>query len=68
MKCTNPLDATVQQTIAQHATQDAFLARGLRSAEDTKRTGIYHAAEAVHDELARRLDARRRQLKLNTAE
>lgn len=41
-------------------TNRAFVARALRSREDTERTGIYHRAETVHSELQQRLDARRK--------
>lgn len=40
--------------------QEEFVARGLRSSEDARRTGSYHPAETVHAELQRRLDARRK--------
>lgn len=42
--------------------QAEFLARGLKSSEEAKRTGVYYSATAVHAELQRRLDARRKQL------
>jgi hypothetical protein len=38
-----------------------FLARGLRSSEEARSNGIYHAAATVHDELQRKLEARRKQ-------
>ena len=40
--------------------QKEFIARGLHSREDVRRTGSYHRAEVVNDELQRRLDARRK--------
>ncbi len=40
--------------------QEEFIARGLRSREDARRTGIYHRAESVHQELQRHLDVRRK--------
>lgn len=39
---------------------EEFIARALRSSEDARRTGSYHPTDAVHDELQRRLDARRK--------
>lgn len=42
--------------------QEEFVANGLRSREDARRTGKYYRAETVHDELHRRLDARRKAL------
>ena len=59
---TSLMETAMRETIARRRTQDEFLARGLRAAEDAQQTGIYHAAEAVHDELAQRLDARRKQV------
>lgn len=40
--------------------QEEFIARGLLSREDARRTGKYHRAATVHDELQQRLDARRK--------
>ena len=48
------------QTLNRRLAQAEFIARGLRSSEDVLRTGSYHRAEVVHDELQRRLDARRK--------
>jgi hypothetical protein len=59
---TSLIETAVRETIARRRTQDEFLARGLRAAEDAKATGIYHPAEDVHDELTQRLQARRKQV------
>jgi len=59
---TSLIETAMRETIARRRTQDEFLARGLRAAQDAKQTGIYYTAEAVHDELAQRLDARRKQV------
>ena len=48
------------ETLRRSRTQEEFIARGLRSSEDAQRTGLYHRAETVHDELQRRLDAQRK--------
>ena len=48
------------ETLMRRRSQEEFIARGLRSSEDVQRTGSYHRAEVVHDELQRRLDARRK--------
>jgi hypothetical protein len=48
------------ESVRRRRAQEAFIARALRSSEDAQRTGIYHSAEAVHAELQRRLDDRRR--------
>ena len=42
--------------------QADFVARGLRSSEEDKRTGIYHAARDVHAALQARLDASRKRV------
>ena len=59
---TSLIETAMRETIARRRTQDEFLARGLRAAQDAKQTGIYYTAEAVHEELAQRLDARRKQV------
>ncbi len=59
---TSLMETAMRETIARRRTQGEFLSRGLLAAQDAKQTGIYHAAEAVHDELAERLDARRKQV------
>jgi predicted transcriptional regulator len=59
---TSLMETAMRETIARRRTQDEFLARGLRAAADARQTGLYHSAEAVHDELAQRLDARRKQV------
>ena len=55
-------ETAVRETIHRRRVQDEFLARGLRSSDDAKRMGLYHPATAVHAELQRRLDARRKQV------
>ena len=59
---TSLIETAMRETIHRRRVQDEFLARGLRSSEDAKRTGIYHSAIEVHGELQRRLDARRNQV------
>ncbi len=59
---TSLMETAMRETIARRRTQDEFMARGLRSAQDARQTGVYHVSEAVHGELQQRLDARRRQL------
>lgn len=41
---------------------ETFIARGLGSSEDARRTGVYYSAADVQGELQRRLDARRKQV------
>ena len=59
---TSLIETAMRETIHRRRVQNEFLARGLRSSEDAKRTGIYHAAIEVHTELQRRLDTRRKQM------
>jgi hypothetical protein len=61
---TSLMETAVRETIHKRRVQDEFIARGLRSSEDAKRTGIYHPASEVHPELQRRLEAKRKQLGL----
>lgn len=53
-------ETSVRETIQRRRQQEEFIARGLRAREEVQRTGITHAAEAVHLELQLRLDARRK--------
>ncbi len=56
------IETAMRETIHRRRVQAGFLALGLQSSGDAKRTGIYHPAGAVHAELQRRLDARRKQV------
>ncbi len=57
---TSLIETAVRETIHRRRVQDEFLARGLRSSDDAKRSGVYHPATDVHSELQNRLDARRK--------
>jgi hypothetical protein len=59
---TSLIETSVRETIQRRRQQEEFIARGLRTREESQRTGITHAAEAVHSEMQRRLDARRKSL------
>ena len=59
---TGLIETAVRETIQRRRVQAEFLARGLQSSQDAKRTGIYHPAKAVHGELQKRLDARRKKV------
>ncbi len=59
---TSLIETAVRETIHRRRVQDEFLARGLSSSEDAKRSGVYLAASAVHAQLQRRLDARRKRV------
>lgn len=56
------IETAMRETIHRRQAQAEFVARGLQSGEDARRTGIYHPATAIHDELQRRLDARRKKV------
>ncbi len=59
---TSLMESSIRETIARRSTQAEFLARGLRAGRDAQQSGIYFAAEAVHDDLAQGLEARRKQV------
>jgi hypothetical protein len=59
---TSLIETAVRETVHRRRAQEEFLARGLRSSEDAKRTGVYHGAADVHALLQRRLDARRKRV------
>ena len=48
------------ESVKRRRVQEEFIARGLLSREDARRTGKFHRAETVHDELQQRLDVRRK--------
>ena len=57
---TSMIETSVRETIQRRRVQEQFIARGLQSREETKRTGVHHSAASVHSELQQRLDARRK--------
>jgi excinuclease UvrABC helicase subunit UvrB len=59
---TSLMETAMRETIHKRRTQDEFNARAQRASEEAKRTGVYYSAKEVHDELQRRLDARRKEL------
>ena len=58
------IETAVREAIHRRQARSEFLARGWRSGEDAKRTGIYHDAADVHRELQRKLDARRKRVRV----
>jgi hypothetical protein len=56
------IETAVREAIHKRQQQAEFVARGLRASADARSTGSYHAAAAVHDDLQRKLDARRKQV------
>jgi hypothetical protein len=59
---TSLMETAMRETIHKRRAQDEFIARGLRSSEEAKRTGVYYSTSEVVAEMQRRLDARRKQL------
>ncbi|MCZ8030808.1 MAG: prevent-host-death protein [Rubrivivax sp.] len=53
------VEAAVRTGVERRRVQAEFIARGLRSRDEARRTGDYVDAEVVHDELQRKLDAAR---------
>lgn len=49
------IETSVRETIERRRTRAEFLARGMASREDARRSGIYFAADQVHGELGRML-------------
>ncbi len=52
------VEASIRAQIYFRRTQAEFIARGLASLEDAKKTGIYFSSKEVLDELKGMLDAR----------
>lgn len=53
------VEASVRASVERRRLQAEFIARGLRSREEARRTGDYVDADAVIDGLQRKLDAAR---------
>lgn len=49
------IEASVRETIERRRTRAEFIARGLASREEARRTGQFHPAREVHAELERML-------------
>ena len=49
------IETSVRETIERRRARSEFIARGLMSRDDAKRTGVYHPADRVHAELKRLL-------------
>ncbi|MBL0726095.1 prevent-host-death protein [Piscinibacter sp. HJYY11] len=56
------VEAAVRASVARRQTQAEFIARGLRSRDEARRTGDYVSADAVVVGLQRKLDAARKRL------
>jgi hypothetical protein len=53
------VEASVRATVLRRRNQAEFIARGLRSLDDARRTGDYVEADVVVQKLQRKLDAAR---------
>ncbi len=49
------IEASVRETIERRRIRAEFIARGLASRDDAKRTGIYYSVEDVHAQLRKSL-------------
>ncbi len=56
------VESSVRAQIHFRRTQDEFIARGLASRDEAKRTGVYHSAEEVHAELRQMLADKKAEL------
>ena len=53
------IEASVRETIERRRARAEFIARGMASRDQAKRTGVYFAADQVHAELGQMLDQAR---------
>ena len=53
------VEDSLRSQIAHRVAEEEFIARGLKSAEEARRTGVYHSASSVLAEMKERLDAAR---------
>ncbi|MFT3816511.1 MAG: YlcI/YnfO family protein [Rubrivivax sp.] len=56
------VEAAVRASVERRRVQSEFIARGLRSRDEARRTGAYVDADVVLDGLQRKLDAARKRL------
>jgi hypothetical protein len=49
------IESSVREAIERRRTRAEFMARGLASRDEAKRTGVYFAASTVHAELGKML-------------
>ena len=57
------IETSVRETIERRRVQQEFIARGLASLQDARRTGIYHSADQVHGELREMLARAKKRIK-----
>jgi hypothetical protein len=56
------IEASVRETIERRRARAEFIARGLASRDEARRTGVYFDADVVHGELAEKLAQARAKL------
>lgn len=56
------IEASVAESIERRRTRAEFIARGLASRDEARRTGVYYSADQVHAELAESLRRARAKL------
>ncbi len=56
------IEASVRETIERRRTRAEFIARGLASRDEARRTGVYIEADVVHAQLAEKLAQARAKL------
>lgn len=54
------VEESLRSQIAYRVAEEDFVARGLRAAEDARRTGVYYSIEDVAAEMKKRLEAAKR--------
>lgn len=61
------IEASIRETIERRRTRAEFIARGLASRDEAKRTGVYFDADDVHAELGRMLASAKAKLQKKKA-
>jgi hypothetical protein len=56
------IEASVRETIERRRIRAEFIARGLASRDDAKRTGVYYSADDVHASLRKSLDRAKKRI------
>lgn len=57
------IEASVRETIERRRMRAEFIARGLASRDESRRTGVHYAAEEVHADLGRMLEKAKAKVK-----
>jgi predicted transcriptional regulator len=57
------IETAVRETVERRRTRAEFIARGLASRDEARRTGVYFSAESVHAELRTMLAKARKRVR-----